>query len=111
MVKFNVAIVEPPVRFRACARVALLVTFNFLKIIPPFFRPKDVFEEPWLESDEVGVQIYYVRYVLNHDFASAQVSGLYFRSYTGHWLLSCVTLIALYRPLGQKDSNNKRPMQ
>ena len=106
VVKFNVAIVEPPVRFRACARATLLVIFSLFKDNPTLFRPRDAIDEPRLEGDEVRVQIYYVRCVLNHDFGSAQVSSLRFRSYTGHWLLSCVTLIALYRPLGQKDSNN-----
>ena len=111
MVKFNVAIVEPPVRFRACACVTSLVIFGLFKDKPTLFRPKDAIDEPRLEGDEVRVKIYYVRCVVNHDFGSAQVSSLRFRSYTGHWLPSCVTLIALYRPLGQKDSNNKRPMQ
>ena len=106
VVKFNVAIVEPPVRFRACACNILSVTYNLFKDNHKLFRAKDAFDEPWLEGDEVRVQIYYVRCVLNHECGSAQVSSLRFRSYTGHWLLSCVTLIALYRPLGQKDSNN-----
>ena len=106
VVKFNVAIVEPPVRFRACARVTLLVIFSLFKDKPTPFHPKDAFDESWLEGDEVGVKIYYFRRVLNHAFGSAQVSSLRFRSYTGHWLLSCLTLIDLYRTLGQKDSNN-----
>ena len=106
VVKFNVASVEPPGRFRACACVTSLVIFGLFKDKPTLFRPKDAIDEPRLEGNEVGVRIYYFRYVLSHDFGSAQVSSLRFRSYTGHWLPSCVTLIALYRPLGQKDPNN-----
>ena len=83
-----------------------LVIFSLFKDNPTLFRPEDAFDEPWLEGNEVGVRIYYFRRVLSHDFWSAQVSSLRFRSYTGHWLPSCVILIALYRTLGQKDSNN-----
>ena len=104
MVKFNVAIVEPPVRFRACA-CSFFDDFIFLKIIPHFFRPKNPFDKPWSESDGVWVRTYY------HEYGPAQVSGLCFRSYADHCLLSCVTLIALYRPLEQKDSNNWLPMR
>ena len=82
VVKFNVAIVEPPVRFRACASAFLnfIGIIDFLNIISIFQCPQNPFNQSCLKDDELGVRIYYVRMYRTTCLWTAQVSEFYFYS-------------------------------
>ena len=65
VVKFNVAIVEPPVRFRACAIDPLFLDSLLFETFSHLVLPQSHHDKSWMEGDGAEVRICYTKSVLD----------------------------------------------
>ena len=106
VVKFNVAIVEPPVRFRACA-LYILVFQHFLI----FQRHPHKLYHRKATTINHGWKVIGLRHgsTIQKVYWTSQGSNVCFHTYVGRYLFSCANSITFFWSQSQRDSNRSSP--